>query len=152
MTTPLSLYLILMIFMRNPWKIILRPFGVSETFVSASTVAVIKNAIALWRSTRNSLLTRERCTKRGQGDVPLGLPPPLGERGGHPHSLLNVKEWATRIFSEQFKIHRISTGMVITMTKSINMAKEKGFTFLILRIFSRPFRGRPGHYCRCRRE
>jgi len=23
--------------------------------------------------------------KRGQGDVPLGLPPPLGERGGHSH-------------------------------------------------------------------
>jgi len=21
----------------------------------------------------------------GQGDAPLGLPPPLGERGGHPH-------------------------------------------------------------------
>ena len=68
----------------------MRPNGISETFVSASAVAVIKNAIALWTSTRNSHLTRERCTKRGQGDVPLGLPPPPGECGGHPHSLLKV--------------------------------------------------------------
>jgi len=27
-----------------------------------------------------------RMKNRGQGDVPLGLPPPLGERGGHPHN------------------------------------------------------------------
>jgi hypothetical protein len=53
--------------------------------------------MALWWFTRNSLLKQERF-KWGQGDVPLGLPPPLGERGGHPHSL-----------SKRIKSERIST-------------------------------------------
>jgi hypothetical protein len=41
----------------------------------------IKNTIALKRSTRNSLIRQERCTIRGQGDVPLGLPPLWGREG-----------------------------------------------------------------------
>ena len=72
---------------RNHWKIVLTPFWAAATFASAPVEAFIKSTMALWRLTRNSLLRRERCTKRGQGDVPLGLPPPLGERWGHPHSL-----------------------------------------------------------------
>jgi len=30
----------------------------------------------------------EECMKGGQGYAPLGVPPPLGESGGHSHSFL----------------------------------------------------------------
>jgi hypothetical protein len=37
----------------------------------------------------------------GQGDDPRMLPPPLGERGGHPHNLSKRME-SDRISTEQF--------------------------------------------------
>jgi len=43
----------------------------------------------LIRLTRNSLKRQEKW-RGGQGNAPLGLPPPLGERGGHPHSLSKI--------------------------------------------------------------
>ena len=43
----------------------------------------------------------------GQGDAPLGVPPPLGERGGHPHSL-----------SKRMKSDRISTEPIIFFLKT----------------------------------
>jgi hypothetical protein len=61
----------------------------------------IKNTIVLKRSTRNSLLRQERCTKRGQGDVPLELPPPMGKRGGYTHSF-SKRMKSDRIFTESF--------------------------------------------------
>jgi hypothetical protein len=31
-------------------------------------------------------------SEEGQGAAPLGLPPPLGERGGHPHIFLSFRK------------------------------------------------------------
>jgi hypothetical protein len=67
-------------------------------FASVPVEAFIKNTIAIWGLTRNSLLRQERCPKRGQGDVSLGSPPALEEIGGHPHNR-----------SKKMKIDRIST-------------------------------------------
>ncbi len=36
--------------------------------------------------TGNEILQKNRKLRKGvKGDAPLGLPPPLGERGGHAH-------------------------------------------------------------------
>jgi hypothetical protein len=42
---------------------------------------------------------------RGQGDVPLGLLPPLGERGGHHHNRWGIlaKYWRKKDFNRDKK-------------------------------------------------
>ena len=39
----------------------------------------------LWKVDVN-LFGRQKNMRGGQGDAPLGMPPPLGERGGYPHA------------------------------------------------------------------
>jgi len=72
---------------RNNWKIVLTLFQAAATFASTPVEESIKNAMALWGLTRNSLSRREKWRNKVKGMPPLRLPPPLGERGGHPHTL-----------------------------------------------------------------
>jgi hypothetical protein len=49
-------------------------------------LAFLKNAGVPKNANKNFSKKRYK-RKGGQGDAPLGVPPPLGERGGHSHIL-----------------------------------------------------------------
>jgi len=88
----------------------------------------MKNAIALWRLTRNSLERRE---KWGQGDDPRMLPPPLGESG--VTLIAYQKEWRVTGFLQSQKTIINQKKLFITSFK---------YTFFCLEDFT--FRAAPG--------
>ena len=72
-------------------KLFWHSFQAEEIVVLVLTVDVPwKKYDSLSEGWREILFRDGRNGEGGQGDAPLGLPPPLGERGGHPHTLFKM--------------------------------------------------------------
>jgi hypothetical protein len=84
--------------------------GHLSLFVIFGSVEMLKkinhNALGHSPTSRLPLIRLTRLQKGGQGDTPLGLPPPLGERGGHLRIFKSTKNEQNQVFykAKSFKI------------------------------------------------
>jgi hypothetical protein len=90
-------------FLKNHGKIVLTLFWAAATFASAPSGGIHKKCDSPLEVDEKFSLDTGEMEKWGQGDFPRMLPPPLGERGGHPHSLSKRME-SNRISHENRNI------------------------------------------------